>query len=85
MFYRYFDPLLAALLLAFFLPLFVCYLFVVRLNSEHSRSNQSEHFKVVPLRRRIAGIFRFERALDGRGFLEAYEYLVDSSLAEGRP
>lgn len=85
MLYRCFNLPLAALQLALFLPLFVCYLFVVRLDSGRSRSNRSELFKNGPSRRRIAGAFSFERALDGYAFHEAYEYLVDSSFVEGRP
>lgn len=84
MFVRCLDILLAAVLLAFFLPLLVCYSIVARLDSGRSHSNRSRLFKISLLEQQIAGVFNFERTLDGHACLEAYGYLVDFSFAGGR-
>ena len=84
MFDRCFNLLLAALLHIFFLPLFVCYLIVARLDSARSRADQPELSNIGYRTRQIAGSFSFERPLNAHAYLEAYENLVDFSLDGGR-
>jgi len=76
--------LLAALLLAVFLPLFVCYSIVARLGSGRSRSNRSELFHISLRNRQFAAGFSFDCAFEACKHLDAFEYLTGSSLAEAR-
>lgn len=73
------DSLVAALLLAFFIPLLAWYFIRNAIDSRRSSTNRAELFKIDLLERQIAGQFQFERAI------EAYEELIDSTFAEGRP
>ncbi len=78
MFDRFFDLLLVALLLTFFLPLLAWYSILAKLDSRRSHRNRFELFEISLLKRQITGEFNFERAI------EAYEDLIDSTFAEGR-
>ncbi|MGC1463975.1 MAG: hypothetical protein WA802_17375 [Terracidiphilus sp.] len=77
MFDRFLNFFLAALLLAFFLPLLAWYSIRATLDSRRSRPNRSELSEIGRLKRQIAAEFNFERAI------EAYEELIDSTFAEG--
>jgi hypothetical protein len=74
---RFVDLLHSSLLLAFFLPVLVWYFIRSRSSSRRADSNRTERSKVDLLKRRIAGQFSFERAI------EAYEELIDETFAEG--
>jgi len=74
---RFVDLLHSSLLLAFFLPVLVWYFIRARLNSRRADSGRAEPSKVDRFKRRIAGQFSFDRAID------AYEELIDETFAAG--
>ena len=83
LFNRFLDVLLAALLVAFFLPSVAWYAVVAGISSMRGRSTRSaisqmDFAGIGLLKRQFAGEFNFERAID------AYEELIDSTFAGGR-
>ena len=75
---RFVDYLLAALILSFFLPLLGWYSILVGWDLVRTGLNRKRVPGVDFFKQQIAGEFNFERAI------EAYEDLIDSTLAEGR-
>lgn len=72
------NLLLAALLLAFFLPLLGWYSILAGLDSVSAGLNRRKPSGVDLFKQHAAGEFNFERAI------ESYEELIDSTFAEGQ-
>lgn len=74
---RLVDLLHSSLLLAFFLPVLVWYFIRAQLNSRRADPYRAGRSQVDRFKRRIAGQFSFDRAI------EAYEELIDETFAAG--
>jgi hypothetical protein len=76
---RYVDAVVAALLLLLFAPLLAWYWIRAGLRPRTAAFRRGQSVRLATLNNQIAGEFNFEHAI------EAYEELIDATLAESRP
>lgn len=79
MFDRCVDAVVAALLLVALLPSLAWYSLRAGLRSRAAAFHRAQPARIAALKQQIAGEFNFEHAI------EAYEDLIDATLAESRP